>query len=104
MIIVNDNGSVPRREKVKSKTKCNKFTSTFVPSKDQWLRLAHVLILVKLVLMLGIHELLRPFCLSFTEVFILTGHVFAAANKAVLQSIKRGFQPKFPEWTLCIST
>ncbi|KAG3109840.1 hypothetical protein PI124_g22936 [Phytophthora idaei] len=66
----------------------------------QWLGLNHVFILAKLVLLLGVHELLRPFCLSFGDVCTLTAHVGAAANAAVLQFIKRGLHPKFPEWTL----
>ncbi|KAG2793145.1 hypothetical protein PC116_g27737, partial [Phytophthora cactorum] len=66
----------------------------------QWLGLNHVFILAKLVLLLGVHELLRPFCLSFGDVCTLTAHVGAAANAAVLQFIKRGLHPKFSEWTL----
>ncbi|KAG7376721.1 hypothetical protein PHYPSEUDO_012847 [Phytophthora pseudosyringae] len=66
----------------------------------QWLGLAHVAVLAKLVLLLGVHELLRPFCLSFRGVCTLTAHVGAAANAAVLQFLKRGLHPKFPEWTL----
>ncbi|TDH73779.1 hypothetical protein CCR75_003660 [Bremia lactucae] len=66
----------------------------------QWLGLAHVFVLAKLIVLLGIHELLRPFCLSFKEVCTLTAHVGTAANTAVLQFIQRGFCPKFAEWTL----
>ncbi|KAL4088425.1 hypothetical protein PRIC1_012847 [Phytophthora ramorum] len=66
----------------------------------QWLGLAHVVVLAKLLLLLGVHELLRPFCLSFHEVVTLTAHVVSAANAAVLQFLRRGLRPKFPQWTL----
>ncbi|EGZ06989.1 hypothetical protein PHYSODRAFT_529735 [Phytophthora sojae] len=66
----------------------------------QWLGLAHVVVLLKLLLLLGVHELLRPFCLSFGDVCALTAHVGSAANAAVLQFVTRGLRPKFPEWTL----
>ncbi|OWZ07129.1 Carbohydrate esterase [Phytophthora megakarya] len=66
----------------------------------QWLGLAHIVVLAKLVLLLAVHELLRPFCLSFRDVCTLTAHVASAANASVLQFTKRGFQPKFREWTL----
>ncbi|KAE9184666.1 hypothetical protein PF005_g21583 [Phytophthora fragariae] len=64
----------------------------------QWLGLAHVVVLLKLVLLLAVHELLRPFCLSFGGVCALAAHVGSAA---ALQFVARGLQPKFPEWTLC---
>ncbi|CAH0487730.1 unnamed protein product [Peronospora farinosa] len=66
----------------------------------QWLGLAHVVLLTKLVLLLAVHELLRPFCLSFRGVCILAAHVGSAANVAVLQFVRRGLHPKFLEWTL----
>ncbi|KAE8956814.1 hypothetical protein PR003_g32644, partial [Phytophthora rubi] len=51
----------------------------------QWLGLAHVVVLLKLVLLLAVHELLRPFCLSFGGVCALAAHVGSAANAAALQ-------------------
>jgi acetyl esterase/lipase len=66
----------------------------------QWLGLAHVVVLAKLVLLLAVHELLRPFCLSFGDVCALTAQVNSAANAAVLDFVRRGLRPKFPEWTL----
>ncbi|KAL3665119.1 hypothetical protein V7S43_009751 [Phytophthora oleae] len=66
----------------------------------KWLGLAHVFVLAKLLLLLAVHELLRPFCLSFKGVCSLTAQVGSAANAAILQFLKRGLQPKFPEWTL----
>uniref|UniRef100_M4BIX4 Alpha/beta hydrolase fold-3 domain-containing protein n=1 Tax=Hyaloperonospora arabidopsidis (strain Emoy2) TaxID=559515 RepID=M4BIX4_HYAAE len=65
-----------------------------------WLGLAQLVVLTKLVLLLAIHEVLRPFCLSFSHVCYLAAHVIAAANAAILQFMRRGLQPKFPEWTL----
>ncbi|KAG7394753.1 hypothetical protein PHYBOEH_004703 [Phytophthora boehmeriae] len=66
----------------------------------QWLGLHHLVVLFKLVLLLLLHELLRPFCLSFRDVCTLSTHVVGAANAAVLHFIQRGLHPKFPEWTL----
>ncbi|CAH0517389.1 unnamed protein product [Peronospora belbahrii] len=66
----------------------------------QCLGLAHVVLLTKLVFLLAVHELLRPFCLSFRDVCILTAHVGSAANVAILQFVRRGLHPKFLEWTI----
>ncbi|KAG6616871.1 Monoterpene epsilon-lactone hydrolase [Phytophthora cinnamomi] len=66
----------------------------------QWLGLAHIAVLLKLVLLLGVHELLRPFCLSFGDVCALAARVGSAANAAALQLVRRGLRPKFAEWTL----
>ncbi|RLN48732.1 hypothetical protein BBJ28_00001457 [Nothophytophthora sp. Chile5] len=66
----------------------------------EWLGLAHAVVLAKLVLLLGVHEILRPFCLSFSDVCQLAAHVCGAANAAVLRFVKRGLKPRFPEWTL----
>ncbi|KAF4315771.1 hypothetical protein BBO99_00009143 [Phytophthora kernoviae] len=66
----------------------------------QWLGLHHLVVLFKLVLLLLLHELLRPFCLSFRDVCTLSTHVVGAANTAILQFVQRGMRPKFPEWTL----
>ncbi|KAI9909066.1 hypothetical protein PsorP6_014595 [Peronosclerospora sorghi] len=71
-------------------------TSTF---GLQWLKLTHIVLLLKFVLLLIVHELLRPFCLSFRGVCSLSIHVSAAAATSIVLFLKRGFHPKYPEWT-----
>lgn len=66
----------------------------------QWLGAPHVLVLMVMLALLCVHELLRPFCCSFSDLMLLLVRVLWAVLQAAIKYVARGCKPRFPEWTL----
>lgn len=66
----------------------------------QWLGAPHALVLVLMAVLLCVHEVLRPFCCSFSDLCLLLVCVVHAVLCAIAQYVLRGCKPRFPEWTL----
>ncbi|KAE8972300.1 hypothetical protein PR001_g26208 [Phytophthora rubi] len=49
---------------------------------------------------LVLHEILRPLCVTVFDLVEVWWVVFAAASQAFVACVARGFQPRFPEWTV----
>ncbi|GAB9473826.1 Monoterpene epsilon-lactone hydrolase [Globisporangium polare] len=58
------------------------------------------LVLVIMTVLFCVHELLRPFCCSLSELCLLLVRVMLAVVRAALEFVLRGCKPRFPEWTL----